>query len=331
MRVGGSAPWIRVAPWVVLGVLALLPWVSNKYVTHVAILAGVYVVLATSLDIISGLTGQLALGHAAFFGIGAYTSSLLALNYLPDQWWTFWVGMFLGGVLAAVAGMLVGIPTLRIRGDYLAIVSMGFGEIVRYVLLNWMSVTRGPMGLPGIPAPAIFGHRFGSRTEYYYLVLVLAVLIVVACYHLAESRIGRALIAIREDEVAAEAAGVDTGYYKILAFSLSAGFAGLGGSFFAHYLAFINPSNFTVNESILILSMVVLGGKGTVWGAVLGALVLTSIPEVLRSVAHYRMLLYGLALVIMTIARPDGLWGAAGYLLHRRSGRTGGGEPREAA
>lgn len=293
----------------VLAVAAILPvLVANSYVLHVLILCGIYVILATSLDLISGVADQLDLGHAAFYGIGAYTSSLLVVNLFRNAWYGVWVGILAGSVLAGLFGYFLGIPTLRIKGDYLAIVTLGFGEIVRFVLLNWSSLTRGPMGITGIPAPRIGGFEFASRQSFYLLTLAVTVLCVFSISRLKYSRVGRALVAIREDAIAASSVGINIGYYKVWAFAVSATYAGLAGALFAHYMSFISPANFSGNESILILTMVVLGGKSSIPGSILGAITLVVLPELLRALESYRMLIYGFLLTAMMIFKPRGLW-----------------------
>lgn len=278
--------------------------VKNNYILHLMILLGVYIILGVSLNVVTGLTGELDLGHAAFFGIGAYASSLFTIKIFGS----FWLGMLVAALTSLLFGILLGIPSLRIRGDYLAIVTLGFSEIVRYVLLNWQSFTNGPMGIHGIQLPSILGFRLNTKVMLYYLIFALAAITVITTSRLSRSRFGRALVAIRENEIAASAMGINTGYYKIWAFAVTAAFAGIAGSFFAHYMSFISPMNFTSNESILILCMVVLGGKGSLPGSILGVTALLLLPEVLRFVAQYRMLIYGIAIIFMMIFRSNGFW-----------------------
>lgn len=278
--------------------------VKNNYILHLMILLGVYIILGVSLNVVTGLTGELDLGHAAFFGIGAYASSLFTIKIFGS----FWLGMLVAALTSLLFGIILGIPSLRIRGDYLAIVTLGFSEIVRYVLLNWQSFTNGPMGIHGIQLPSILGFRLDTKVMLYYLIFALAAITVITTSRLSRSRFGRALVAIRENEIAASAMGINTGYYKIWAFAVTAAFAGIAGSFFAHYMSFISPMNFTSNESILILCMVVLGGKGSLPGSILGVTALLLLPEVLRFVAQYRMLIYGIAIIFMMIFRSNGFW-----------------------
>ncbi|MDK2811763.1 MAG: branched-chain amino acid transport system permease protein [Petroclostridium sp.] len=284
--------------------IVLFPIVfNNNYILHILIVAGIYIILGVSLNIVTGITGELDLGHAAFFGIGAYISSLFTIRVYNN----FWLGLAIAAIVSFAFGIILGIPSLRIRGDYLAIVTLGFSEIVRYVLLNWQNVTNGPMGVNRIPLPTILGYKIGTKQALFYLVYVIVIITVILVQRLSKSRFGRALVAIRENEIAAAAMGINTGYYKIWSFAISAAFAGIAGSLFAHYMSFISPMNFTSNESILILCMVVLGGKGSIIGSILGVLVLLLLPEMLRFVSMYRMLIYGVALIAMMIFKPKGI------------------------
>ena len=276
---------------------------GQGYIFRIVILILLYIVLALSLNIVLGFAGQLSIGHAAFYGIGAYTTAILTVQYH----WSFWTAFLMSALVAGLFGLLLGVPTLRLRGDYLAIVTIGFGEIVRLVMINWMSLTRGPAGIPGIPSPKIGPVSLSSNTAYYYLILLLAVGTVVVSYRLKYSRLGRGLLAVRDDEIAAEAMGVETANLKIMAFVLGACIAGMAGSFFASFTHYINPDHFTYLESVSILCMVVLGGVGSIPGVVLGACVLTILPEALRDVATYRYAIYGILLILMMSIRPQGM------------------------
>ncbi len=293
--------------WGLLVILALLPLlVRSDYLQHLLIVASLYVVLSLSLNLVSGMTGQLSIGHAAFYGIGAYATALLMLKlHMP-----YWATIPISGIITALFGLLLGLPTLRLQGDYLAIVTLGFGEIVRLVFLNWESLTRGPMGLPGIPSPQIGNYMFASTMPFYYLILILVVLTVLFMVRIADSEFGLSLIAVSHDEVAAEAVGIPTMRAKLLAFTFAALFAGVAGGYYATYISFVSPDSFTFMDSITILSMVVLGGLASIPGVVLGAIVLGLAPEVMRFMADYRMLLYGALMVIMMIVKPEGFWGA---------------------
>jgi branched-chain amino acid transport system permease protein len=286
--------------------------VRDPYVLHIAIMSGLYVILTVSLNIVAGYLGLLHLGHAAFYGIGAYVAALLSLDVFREAWYGFWIALPAAGLAAFVSGVLLGFPTLRVRGDYLAIVTLGFGEIVRFVLINWETVTRGPIGIPGIPVPAVPGFAFAGKIAYYYMVLAFVLLTVVPIAAWRRGAIGRAWVAIRDNETAAAIMGVPTVSFKILGFAISAFYAGVAGALFAHYVTFINPMNFSGWESIAILTMLALGGRGTIVGAVVGAVVLTVVPELLRGLALYRQLAYGGLMVVLMIFRPRGLMGDRG-------------------
>lgn len=283
----------------------VLPLFLNNYYIDILSLAGLYAILAAGLNITVGYAGLLDLGYAAFYGVGAYLYGLLSTGIGLS----FWIGLPLGGMIAAGFGVILGIITLRLRGDYLAIVTLGFVQIVYLVFNNWDSVTNGPNGILNIGRPELPGFVFRQPIHFYYLVLFLLVLIVSAIYRLTHSQIGRAWIAIREDELAAAAMGINTTQMKVLAFALGAGIAGIAGVFFAAKYRFISPESFTFLESVRVLSMVVLGGMGSLPGAILGAVLLTILPELLRELASYRMLIFGAALVVMMIFRPQGLLG----------------------
>lgn len=274
------------------------------YFLHLAILGGIYIILAISLNLIIGYAGQVSLGHAAFFGIGAYVSALTSL---------YWGFPFLLAALSAIifsgiCGLLLGLPTLRLKEDYLAIVTLGFGVIVDLVFLN-LEITGGPDGLAGIPSPRILGLNFRSPVMYLLLTLLMVLLTLALTYRLVHSYHGRALKAIRDHEVTAQVMGINTPAYKVAIFTLAAALAGLAGSLYAHYITFINPESFGLHTSILALCMVVLGGMGSIAGAVVGALALTLLPEMLRSFKAYQDLIYGGLLVALLIWRPEGFLG----------------------
>jgi branched-chain amino acid transport system permease protein len=228
---------------------------------------------------------------------------------LPDVWYGFWVALPIGGVLAALAGVVVGFPALRISGQYFFMVTMGFGEIIRFVLLNASGVTNGAMGITAIPTPSIGSFVFTERWHFYYLFLAILLLTLIPIVFLRRSYIGRAWIAIREDPVAAEAMGIRLTTYKVAAFAISAFFAGIGGGLLGIYLNFLHPSNFLATESILILTMVLLGGSGLIYGALLGAAIMTGLGEVLRPLGDTRMLFIGAMMMLLMILRPRGILG----------------------
>ncbi|SNS56763.1 branched-chain amino acid transport system permease protein [Anaerovirgula multivorans] len=276
---------------------------GSPYIFRTSIMALIYVVLALSLNMVIGFAGQLSMGHSAFFGIGAYVVALLTVNFGIS----FWIAMIMAGIVTAIFGFILGIPTLRLKGDYLAITTIGFAEIVRLILVNWTKVTKGPAGIPGIPSPQIFGWVLRSNVAYYYIVLALVILTIFISYRLLHSRLGLGLIAVKDDEIAAEAMGVNSTNLKILAFVLAGAIAGMTGGFFASFIHYVNPDNFTYMESVLILCMVVLGGVGSISGVIIGAVVLTILPEALRDISTYRYAVYGLLLIVMMIIRPQGM------------------------
>jgi branched-chain amino acid transport system permease protein len=291
----------------VIGVVFLLvvPLFLNNYYLDILTLALLYALLAVGLNVAVGLTGLLDLGYAGFYGIGAYTYALLSTRLgIP-----FWLGVPFGGIVAASFGFLLGVITLRLRGDYLAIVTLGFVQIVYLVLNNWDTVTHGPNGILQIGRPTLGSFLLHQPIHFYYLALFFLAATVFIIYRLTQSQIGRALCAIREDGIAAEAMGIDTTRMKILAFSLGAGIAGVAGVFFAAKYTFVSPESFNFFESVRILTMVVLGGMGSLFGAILGAFLLTFLPEMLRGLDLYRMLIFGATLVLMMIVRPQGLLG----------------------
>jgi branched-chain amino acid transport system permease protein len=344
-----KAGWI--VGGVVLVVLPILLQIAGNFWVRIADTALLYVLLALGLNIVVGFAGLLDLGFVAFFAIGAYLYGLLASPHLAEAFpWiaqsfpdglhiTIWWVIPLGAALAGFFGILLGAPTLKLRGDYLAIVTLGFGEIIRVFLNNLdqpINITNGPKGLGQIDSVTIFGLNLGQRMEvtenfdissvtfYYYLFLLLVVASVLICHRLELSRIGRAWMAIREDEIAAKAMGINTRNMKLLAFGMGATFGGVSGTMFAAFQGFVSPESFSLTESIMIVAMVVLGGIGHLPGVILGAVLLSALPEVLRWVsgvmdlqaatggrldpAILRQLLIALAMIIVMLLRPRGLW-----------------------
>ncbi len=273
----------------------------SAYYYNLLILIGINIILALGLNLITGYTGQLSLGHAAFMSVGGYASGILTVKtgipFLP--------ALVIGALVAAALGFLVGLPTLRLRGDYLAIATLGFGEILRVTFLN-LEITGGPFGLRGL-----------AKETNGLIVFIATVIALVVIWSLINSRVGRAMIAIREDEVAAEAMGINTTRYKVLAFVVGAFFAGIAGGLYAHWFRYLNPASFGFMKSIEILCMVVLGGLGSTTGAVVGAATLTYAPEFLRSffpvISEYRMLFYGALLVVLMLLRPQGIMGTSEF------------------
>ena len=294
--------------WIILTVfLLMLPFVfRNPYFLTVVAKIGCYIILGLGLNLLTGYTGLVSLGHAGFVAIGAYTASLLSVKVGCP----FFPSMLAGMLAAALIGALMGLPTLRVTGTYLSIITLGFGEIVKMVLMNWQSVTNGTLGVKNIPKPQIFGWKLTTANHgMYFLILFMIVLISLFCRSLMRSKTGRALRAIREDEMASTMMGIPVTAYKILAFVLSAVICALGGALYASLIGYIDPNTFNFDVSTLILSIVILGGMGTLRGIYVGAIVLIAFPELSRSLMKYRFVLYGAILVLMKRFRPSGILG----------------------
>ncbi len=284
----------------------LFPWIVSTYQTNIMISALIYVVLGLGLNIVVGLAGLLDLGYVAFYAVGAYAYALLNHHFGLG----FWTVLPLGALLGMVCGLLLGFPVLRLRGDYLAIVTLGFGEIIRLVLENWNEFSFGPSGISNISRPGLFGVDLGveGATQYiYYLMIGMVCFTIFVVTRLKNSRIGRAWMALREDEIACQAMGIDKTKTKLTAFALGATWAGMVGVVFAAKTTFINPASFTFLESAIILSIVVLGGMGSILGVISGAFILILLPEYLRAFSEYRMLIFGAIMVLMMVFRPQGL------------------------
>jgi len=304
---GAMSVALVTAPW----------WIPNPYHLHILIMAGIFTILALSLNLLLGYTGQLSLGHAAFFGIGAYTSALLTLRLE----WSFWAALPCAGVLAGLAGWAIGRLALKVRGAYFVLVTISFAGVISLVSVNWMELTNGPLGLPGVPAPELAGWSLRTKSAYYYLVLAGAVLAYLVCHRLVRSRIGRAFLALRENEALAESIGVDGVRYLVLATVVSAAMAGVAGSLYAHYTRFVSPEVFLFTYTVTMVIMVVAGGKGTLAGPVVGALVFTILPEALREVVswQWQMLAYGVLLVLLIFFLPRGIVPALAEWRERRA------------
>ena len=279
---------------------------------------GIYVILAESLNLIVGYTGLLSIAHAAFYGVGAYVAALMALKVGSP----FVINIICAVIISGVLGGLVGIPSLRIKDHYFVIATFAFQVIAFSILNNLVSFTGGPMGLPGIPQPVIFGWVISSHIEFLLLVGIFAALVFWFCHRIISSPFGRVLMAIREDEVFALAAGKNVALYKVSVFVIGSGMAAIAGALYAHYISFIDPTSFTVMESIFIISIVIIGGAGSLWGPVVGAVLLVMLPEALRFVgmpssiaANMRQILYGGLLVAFMMWRPQGLVGKYGFQL----------------
>ncbi|MBN1842582.1 MAG: branched-chain amino acid ABC transporter permease [Deltaproteobacteria bacterium] len=300
-------PRIYIPAFILIAGFAIaFPFAFSMYQTNIMITALIYVMIGLGLNIVVGLAGLLDLGYVAFYAVGAYTYALLNHHFGLG----FWTVLPVGAAVGFLFGILLGFPVLRLRGDYLAIVTLGFGEIIRLILENWNEFSFGPSGIANIPRPGFFGIQLSlqNATMYmYFLMIGLALFTIFVVNRLQNSRIGRAWIALREDEIACQAMGIDKTKTKLTAFALGATWAGMGGVIFAAKTTFINPASFTIWESIIILCVVVLGGMGSIIGVILGALILILLPEYLRAFSEYRMCLFGAMLVIMMVFRPGGI------------------------
>ena len=288
-------------------VIALcFPFLFDTYQTNIMTTALMYVVLGLGLNIVVGMAGLLDLGFVAFYAVGAYSYALLNLHFGIG----FWMALPIGALMATAFGIMLGFPVLRLRGDYLAIVTLGFGEIIRLVMENWNDFSQGPSGISNIPRPGFFGIELTLESAILYIYYIMVALVIVTIFvvnRLQDSRLGRAWIALREDEIACQAMGIDKTKTKLTAFALGATWAGMMGVIFAAKTTFINPASFTFLESAIILSIVVLGGMGSILGVIVGALVLILMPEYLRALSDYRMLAFGAILVVMMVFRPQGI------------------------
>ena len=285
-------------------------WVWNPYHLHTLIMAGIFAVLALSLNLLLGYTGQLSLGHAAFFGIGAYASALLTVKLE----WSPWLGLLVAIAVPGLAGWVIGRLALKIRGAYFVLLTISFAGVVSLVSVNWMELTNGPLGIPGVPAvevaiPGVIEVSLLRKTHYYYLVLAAVVACYLVCAAVVRSRVGRALVALRENETLAESIGVNVTHYLVLATVISAAMAGLGGGLYAHYTRFVSPEVFLFTYTVTMVIMVVAGGKGTLLGPVVGAVLFTALPEVLRAATswQWQMLLYGILLILVLFFMPQGI------------------------
>ncbi|HWH41947.1 MAG TPA: ABC transporter ATP-binding protein [Usitatibacter sp.] len=341
LRRNPAAKWIGLA--LIVATLIALPFVlaiAGTAWVRITNLAILFVLLSLGLNIVVGFAGLLDLGYIAFYAVGAYTYALLASPHF-NLHLPFWVILPIGAAIACLFGVMLGTPTLKLRGDYLAIVTLGFGEIIRIFLNNLsepFNLTNGPKGITTIDPIRVFGLDFSNTTrigelamsgtiKYYYFLLLVMVIVIVLNIRLQDSRIGRAWEAIREDEIAARAMGINTTHMKLLAFAMGASFGGVAGGMFSAIQGFISPESFILTESVMVLSMVVLGGMGNIWGVVMGAILLSFVPEILRYTVEpvqrwlfgrslidpevIRMLLFGVAMVAMMLFRPAGLFPSA--------------------
>jgi branched-chain amino acid transport system permease protein len=283
----------------------------EAYLIHLLILIGIYIILAISLQLAIGFTGLLNLGHIAFFGIGAYTSALLTL-----AGWPFWIAFLLAGLISALFGFLLAVSTHKLKGDYLALATMGFSFVVYAILLNWTELTGGPLGLPGIPKPSLFGFSFSSNISFLILTIIVAVISYLVIKKLTISPFGKVLESVRDDELASKTIGKNTFKSKATALAVSAFFAGIAGSLYAHYITFIDPSSFTIMQLIPVLLIVIVGGLASLEGTIVAAVILVLIPEMLRFVGFpssvigpARQILYALILLLILIFKPKGFYG----------------------
>jgi branched-chain amino acid transport system permease protein len=303
----------RYTRYVIYGILLvlvfLLPLKAGPYWNYTLGTVGIYVLLGLGMNIVVGLAGLLDLGYVAFFAIGAYTMALLTAPQPHNLLWNFWPVLPIGIILAAVTGLLLGAPVLRMRGDYLAIVTLGFGEIIRILSKSdaLTAFTGGPKGVTAVGGPTLFGKPFNSGSDYVYIILLAVLLVIFVTNRLQNSRVGRAWEAMREDETVSRAMGINTLTQKLLAFAIGAAFAGLGGAIFASRNQFTGPEDFNLMVSINVVAVVIVGGMGNIPGVIAGALVLKGLPEVLRQLQDYRVLVFGALLVVMMLWRPAGI------------------------
>lgn len=302
--------------------IALPAVFPDKYVLRIATMCLLYVMITLSLNLMVGFLGQMSFGHAAFYGIGAYTTAILTTTYdVP-----FLAAFVAAGIVAGLFGLLLGLPVLKLKGYYFTIITMVFCEIIRVVELNWMDLTRGPLGIMAIPKPEILGFAFSTPQRLYFFMLVLVVLSAIVVHNIMNSRIGYAILAIRDDELAAGAMGIPVFRYKMIVFIISSLMVGLAGAFYACYSSYIDPSSFAASVSNNMLVMVIFGGLGNTVGSFIGAITLTVLPEMLRGLMQYRQLIYGALLVLLMMVKPQGLLGDINFkyirqrMQHRKEG-----------
>jgi len=305
--------------WILIGcaalfILCVVPLiVTTRYIMHLFNLAVIFAILTLGLNFLWGWTGLISFATAGFWGIGAYTSALLAVNLgVP-----FWLGLPCGAITATVFGFIMGFPTLKLRGHYLAMATLAFNIIIVLVLINWDSFTRGGDGITGIPIPVIGSFEFNTDNRFFYINLAVLVLLFIGAMRIRKSRIGRAFEAIRESEIAGEVMGINTHAIKILAFALSAFYSGIAGSLYAHVTMYISPDIFNFLESVKILVMVLIGGSGSIVGALIGGFILTFLPEALRFLSSWYMAIYGLGIIVLIVYMPAGITGLINSLFKR--------------
>jgi branched-chain amino acid transport system permease protein len=314
---------------VLLALLAVPLVVRDEYYLHLFIVSAIFVVVALGLNLIVGYVGQLSLAHAAFFALGAYVSALLFLKVK----WSMWIGLPAAAILTAVTAFALGWVILRVRGHRFVIITVAFAEIMKLVATNWVDLTRGFMGLPGLQIPALYVPGIGSidvssKERFYYVVLLAAVLSFWLCAKIVRSSIGRAFALVRENEVLAESLGISAFRYCMIAFVIGAALAGAAGALYGHYVGFVSPDLFNFSYITIMLIMVILGGKGTLIGPALGAVIFTFLPELLREASHYRMVIFATILVVATLFMPRGIiFPLVEHLVPRRWRKNHAGTP----
>lgn len=314
-----KSKWLKIL--ITAAILVVVPYFTpNMYIMQIINMIGIYIILGTGINVLTGYTGQLSLGQAAFFGIGAYTAALmntrLGFQFIP---------CLLGSMLMTAAfGVVLAIPALKVKGSYLALLTQGFGEIVRIVMINWTEVTNGTAGVLGIESPKLFGLVFDNLTKYYYLVLIFVVIGLLYQKRIVETRTGRAFIAIREDNEAAELVGINVTTYKIRSFVLSAVYCGVAGVLYAMMIRYVSPDTFVNNTSSIILWTAIVGGFGTVIGPVIGGIVMQVLPEALRFLGNWRLVVYGVILLVVILKFPGGLYPYIKRFAERLKGKFGG-------
>ena len=322
-------PWLP--PLIALAFAAVVPaFTATAHTQTLVILAMISALNVLGMHVIFGLTGILSIAQAAFWGIGAYTAAILTADYGAP----FLLGFVAATVVAALAGVALGAPTLRLKTHYLVLATIAFAEVARQVLTNWASVTRGPQGFPGIPRAEILGFTLTTRTQNYYLAFVVLTLVVLALLALRNSRLGRAMEAVRDDALAAEAMGINVTYVRILAFSISAALGGMAGSIYAHMRQFVSPDSFDLHAAVFFLLMLLIGGRRSITGGIIGAFIVTFLPEWLRAIQNWDMTIFGIGLLLILIFASEGIAGTVSSLVRRLRQRSrtaeaaaGGGGP----
>lgn len=310
MQITGFNNWKKYLIYILLVCAVIFPWIlSSGLIIRIGVTALIYALVSMGNMVIVGYCGLLQCGHGAFYGVGAYVSAILATNFGCPFWMCF-LAAIIGSM---IFGYLISLPCLRVQVDFLSLMTIAFAQIFTTVVTNWKSVTGGPSGIVAIPAPKLFGYEFVSQKSYYYLVLVILILCYCALNNLMKSPIGRAMQAVRDDEIGAKSMGINANRYKILAFILGAATAGIAGSLMAHYLRYIGPTSFSLDVSLLFMQMIILGGLGSLPGAIVGAIFFTVVPEIIRPLAVYRMGLGGAIMLVVVLLRPQGIMGSKAF------------------